>query len=157
MGFEIGTDVVIISLNIALSLSSSKAENRLRTPLASVVLVCISQGRFLSTSRNLSTLCSRVPCSSGRFTGSDCVEEGKQHFSRTLPRIFLGSPSLSCTFSAIFSLTVFIGTDSLRFPLKTDLLLSFLGLCFRNSVRKPPPRLRWKCLGFRLPWLDASV
>ena len=55
LDFEIGTDVVIISLNIALSLSSSKDENRLRTPLASVVVVCISQGRFLSTSRNLST------------------------------------------------------------------------------------------------------
>ena len=86
MGFEIGTDVVIISLNIALSLSSSKAENRFRTPLASVVLVCISP------------------------------RPSAAHF-----QLFSPSPFL-------------LSRISLRFPLKTDLLLSFLGLFFSGIV-----------------------
>lgn len=55
LGLEMGTDVVIITLNIALNLSSSEDENRLRTPLASVVVVDISHG-FFSTSKDLSTL-----------------------------------------------------------------------------------------------------
>ena len=42
---------------------------------------------------------------------------------RTLSKIFLGSPSFSCTFSAIFSLTVFIVTD---FPLISSLNRSLI-------------------------------
>ena len=69
LGLQIGTDVIIITLNIALNMSSSKDENRLQSLFASVVVVNISHG-FFSMSRDLSTLCSRVSCSSGRFTGS---------------------------------------------------------------------------------------
>ena len=46
------------------------------------------------------------------ITGTDCVEEGKRLIPRTLSRILFGSLSFSCTFSAIFSLTVLNVTDS---------------------------------------------
>ena len=126
MGFVIGTDVMIISMNVALSLWSSEDENRLWTPLASVVLVCISQGRFIFTTRDFSTLSPSLVCQGG--SQALIVWRKEKCYIRILSRIFFSLLSFSCTFWASFSLAVFIVMD---FPLIFSLNRSLIILeCF---------------------------
>ena len=120
MGFVIGTDVMIISLNVALSLWSSEDENRLWTPLASVVLVCISQGRFFLMTRDFSTLSPSLVCRGG--SQALIVWRKEKCYIRILSRIFFRLPSFSCTFWASFSLAVFV----MDFPLISSLNRSLI-------------------------------
>ena len=121
MGLVIGTDVMIISMNVALSLWSSEDENRLWTPLASVVLVCISQGRFIFTTRDFSTLSPSLVCQGG--SQALIVWRKEKCYIRILSRIFFRLPSFSCTFWASFSLAVFNVID---FPLISSLNRSLI-------------------------------
>lgn len=120
MGFVIGIDVMIISLKVALSLWNSEDENRLWTPLASVVLVCISQGQFFLTTRDFSTLSPSLVCQGG---SQALVWRKEKCYIRILSRIFFRLPSFSCTFWASLSLAVFIVID---FPLISSLNRSLI-------------------------------